>query len=359
MILTKTWERYFLKELTKIFCLFLFCFYGIYILVDYANHSHSFHSYRFSFLDIMIFYGYEFILRMEVLIPFAVLIATIKTLCSLNIHNELVALMACGIKLKRILLPFILFGLFFTGLLYINTEFLHPQTMKYRQFIEQSRTTAKQKKHKQLFIQQLAFEDNTSLVFQNYDDASGKFLDAYWIRSIDEFYRIGRLAVDEAIPVGEEVEHFLRNKQGELIVTEFSNKHEFSDMHFNKETLLESVSSPSGKALSALKKKLPSHDAILSEKDAQLLTIFYYKLAIPWVCLLAVIGPAPFCTRFSRTLPVFFIYALSIFGLFSFYLVMDSCALLAERQAISPAVAIWVPFTTMFSFVGWRYLRCR
>ena len=81
MILTTIWERYFLKELFKVFFLFLFCFYGIYVLVDYATHSHSFHNYHFSFLNIAIYYAYEFIMRMDVLIPFAILLATIKTLC--------------------------------------------------------------------------------------------------------------------------------------------------------------------------------------------------------------------------------------------------------------------------------------
>lgn len=357
MILTTIWERYFLRELIKIFCLFLFCFYGIYVLVDYANHSHSFQNYRLASLDIVVFYAYEFITRMDVLVPFAVLIASIKTLCMLNTDNELVALMAGGIKLRRILLPFIAFGLFFTGILYINTEFLHPKIIKYRQFYDQSRTEAKQKKHKQIFVQQLPLEDGSSIIFQSYNGNSESFRDAYWVRSINDIYRIDSLSLRTPVPIGTHVEHLQRNDKGELILVEFFSEHPFSDMHLNKKTLVDTVTTPSSQSISVLKEKLPSHGEILSEKEAQLITTFYYKLAIPWVCLLAIIAPAPFCIRFSRTLPVFFIYALSIFGLFFFYLVMDSATILAERQALSPALAIWVPFCCFFGFFGYRFMR--
>lgn len=355
MLLATTWERYFLRETVKIFAFFLLSFYGLYVLMDYSNHAASFKHYHFNFLDILKFYAFEFVTKMDVLVPFALLIACVKTLCSLNTHNELIALMASGIKLKRLLFPFVFFGLFLTALIYFNTEVLQPMALKYNTKLDHSRAKAKQKKY--LSIQQLVLDDHSSFIFQEYDVIEKEFFDAYWVRSINDIYRIHHLSPYSHEPTGREVEHLKRNSEGFLVITESFEEKTFPEMHFNKEQLLDSVSLPEANSLSELKEKLPDQSKVLSEKEASLLTTYYYKLALPWLCLLAVIAPAPFCVRFSRTLPLFFIYALSIFGLVAFYLIMDATVVLGERQMINPALAIWVPFTCFFTFFGWRFLR--
>lgn len=355
MILTTIWERYFLRETIKTFTLFLFVFYGLYALIDYSNHATSFKHYHFTILDVLKFYAFEFVTHMDVLIPFAILIACVRTLCSLNTHNELVALMASGIKMKRLLLPFIAFGLFFTAFAYIGSEFLQPMAARYNTQLDHSRAKAKQKKH--LPIQKLILEDNSSVVFQNFDSTTKAFFDVYWIRSVDDIYRIKYLYPYTEIPKGEMVEHLQRNSEGLLLPTETFPELAFNDMHFNKKKLIDSVTSPDSQSLSELRRQLPKHDEKINEKEARLLTTFHYKLAIPWLCLLAVLAPAPFCVRFSRTLPVFFIYALSIFGLVSLYLVMDAATVLGERQMVAPFLAIWTPFAAFFAFFSWRFNR--
>ena len=121
----------FKREALKVFVLFIVCFYGLYILVDFSSHSTAFHhQVEFRWRELAAYYLSDFIKRVEVIIPFAIMIATIKTLCGLNIHNELVALMASGIKLKTLLKPFVLIGLFFVLLVYLNTEVLLPKALK-------------------------------------------------------------------------------------------------------------------------------------------------------------------------------------------------------------------------------------
>lgn len=355
MILTSIWERYFLKETIKVFVFFLLGFYGLYVLIDYSTHAASFKHYHFTLLDIAKFYAFEFVTRMEILVPFAFLIACVKTLCSLNTHNELVALIASGINIKRLLLPFISLGLLFTSLIYFDLEVLQPMAYKYNTQLDHSRAKAKQKKH--ISIQQLFLEDSSSLIFQSYDPITKAFFDVFWVRSIDDIYRINHLFPYASSPLGLGVDHFKRNPEGILVLSASFAEKTFPEMHFNNEKLLESVSLPEAKSLTEIRNKLPESNKELSEKEAHLLTTYYYKLAIPWMCLLAVLAPAPFCIRFSRTLPVFFIYALSIFGLVAFYLVMDATVVLGERQMFSPALAIWVPFGSFFALFGWRFVR--
>lgn len=355
MILTSIWERYFIGQMLKVFLMFLFGFYALFVLIDYSNHASSFKHYHFTFLEVVKFYAFEFLAHADVLVPFAILIACVKTLCSLNANNELIALMSSGLRLKRLLLPFIAFGLFFTFIIYFNTEVLQPLAAQYNTKLDQSRAKAKQKKH--LPIQQLTLEDGSSIIFQEYDETTKAFVDAYWVRSQDNIYRIQQLFPYMDVPKGNSVEHLERDADGLLLVTGKYPEIAFSDMHVNREKLTDTLASPDNQSISTLNNKLPNHEQELSEKEARLLTTFYYKLAMPWLCLIAILAPAPYCLRFSRTLPLFFIYSLSIFGLVAFYLVMDAASILGERQAVAPAVAIWTPFALFLAFFGFRFAR--
>jgi lipopolysaccharide export system permease protein len=357
MFLTTIWERYFLKETIKVFCLFLLSFYLLYVLIDYSTHAASFKHHHFGMVDILRFYGYEFISRMDVLVPFALLITTIKTLCTLNTRNELVALMSSGIKLKRLLFPFIAFGLLFTSLIYLNTEIVHPFAMQYHKQLDHSRAKKKEKKYHEVAIQQLILNDNSSLLFQKYDEFSNSFFDAYWIRSIDDIYRIQHLFPDTLPPTGMHIEHLMRDPQGNLLIAESVDEMQFPKMRIDKTKLMEALITPSELAISTLKTKLPKKASVYSDKEARVLTTYHHKVALPWVCLLAVLAPAPFCTRYNRTLPVFFIYATAIFGLVAFFLIMDSAVILGERQILHPAAAIWTPFVISAVFFGWKFYR--
>jgi lipopolysaccharide export system permease protein len=348
------WERYFFREILKVFFLFLICFYGLYILIDFSNFSYTFYRQPdFHWKELVKYYLFDFVKRMDVLMPFAIIIATIKTLCNLNIHHELLALLASGISLRRLLRPFVLFGLFCTGLVYLNTEFVLPSALKNIKLIDTFRSRTKNKESPA--VQHVVLEDESVIVFKEYDSAKERFLDAYWILSIDEIYRMKYLYPFEETPLGKHVVHFKRNPQGQLALQEMEENQLFSDIHFNNQTLTDTLSLPQELSMSDLHHKKPSHSHIPSEKESQILAAFYYKLAMPWLCLLAVIGPAVSCLRFTRLLPVFFIYSGSIFGLVGFYLIMNAALILGSRHVIDPSLAIFVPFSLVMGFFGLRY----
>lgn len=360
-MITKTWERYFVKQTLKTFFLFIFCFYSLFVLIDYATHLNHFHSSRsdFQWKTVVLYYLFDFVKHLEILIPFAILIATVKTITNLNLHNELVALLASGIKLKRLLRPFLLLGLFFTSFLYLTTEILLPKSLKELKSFSEAKAIAKSKNLGKKPILHLNLEDGSTLIFQDYHSKDQHFSDSYWVRSIDEIYRIKFLYPQKSEPEGHFVDHFTRDKLGQLVVHASYPAKTFPEMHFNKQTLFESITSAEEQSYSDLSTKIPSLTDIKSEKQAQLVTSFYYKLAMPWLCFLAVIAPIPFCVRFTRHLPIFMIYAWSIFGLVAFYIVMNSSLVLGERQVMPPHFAIWIPFLLFFVIFGFRYLRLR
>ena len=354
------WQRYFLRQTFQTFALFIVCFFALYVLVDLSAHASAYHSHlRFKWGEVALYYSCEFIKRIEVLAPFGMLLATIKTLCSLNVNNELVALLASGFSLKTLLRPFIFMSLALVALLYLNAQYIQPAAFQVIKQIEDKHHSQKIKKKDILSVQHVAMEDHSTLLFQNYDTSRQLFFDAYWIRNKDDIYRIRYLFPYTEYPVGEHVDHFTRNQLGRLIKTESREIQIFPEIKFNSAALIETLTTAKDLSLSELTKRFPENNQPTSEKHAQVMSVFFYKLTLPWLCLLAVIAPAPFCVQYTRNLPIFLIYAFSIFGLVAIYLILDAALILGERQAIPPSPAILTPFLVFFGIFGWKYLKLR
>jgi lipopolysaccharide export system permease protein len=353
------WGKYFLKEVLKVFCFILLCFYCVYVLVDFSSQTSSFHHHhiKIKWGEQAFYYLCDFIKNADALLPFALLIATIRTISTHNVNNEWTALLASGISLRALLRPFIFVGLAFAALIYLNTEFLLPRSLKSLKHIEDSHYRQKIKYRNQAATQHLVLEDESLLLFSEFDPLEHTFRDAYWIRSIDDIYHAKYLRSDSQPPLGEFVDHFTRNSKNALEISASYSSHAFTGMHFNKEGLMEELTPPEELSLSMLWSKFPSGNHFLSEKDSQWMTVFYYKLAMPWLCLLAVAAPLPFCTRFGRTLPQFFIYACAIFGLVSLYLILDASLILGKRQVVHPLAAIGIPAASFALFFGYHYYR--
>ena len=355
----KIWERYFIKEFLKIFFLFLTCFYAIYVIIDYASHTGALASHHIHIKGVELFryYFYVFASQAEILIPFALIIATIKTLCNFNTNQELVALMASGVKRKTLMRPFIFIALLLVFALYLNEQFLLPPALKRLHRIEDSTKHTRSHNHLNLAAKTLILDDGSLLVFQSYDSSTEQFFDVYWIASLDHVYRIKYLS-PASPPTGYFVDELMRQENGDLTFKESFQELKFETMRFNSETLQSTLVDSDLLSLGELWEKIPKHfNEDLSEKESKLLASFHWKLAIPWLSLLAVLAPAPFCMRFSRQLPVFFIYVCGIFGLLAFYLVLDAADIVAKRQVVKPFFALWIPFLTISTFFVWRFVK--
>jgi lipopolysaccharide export system permease protein len=353
----KRWERYFIGQFLTFFFFFLGCFYSLYVLIDYASHTSALpqNTTQIGWNDLIRYYLYIFASRSEILLPLALLIALIKTVTTLNSNHELVALMAGGISLKRLMRPFIVFSLAIVVLLYINEQFILPQAlMKLRQ-IETHTKQKKQRASDGIAVHSLILENGTRLLFQSYDPIQANFFDVYWIESIDSIYRIKTLS-HAAIPVGHFVDHLVRQSTGELFQQTAYPTFLFPTIKFNREILQSTIFEPDMHSLTELADHYVKISPDLNERESKLLTAFYWKVLSPWLALLAIILPIPFCVRFSRQLPIFFIYVCCLFGLIGFYMLMDASQVIAKRQVLTPLYAIGFPFSLVFSFFGWRYL---
>ncbi len=361
MMFMTIWERYFLRQFIRMFFLFLFGFYGLYVLIDYASHTSTFahHHIQIQWQEMARYYFFVFASRAEILLPLALLIAFVHTCCTLNSHQELVAFMASGFSLKVLMRPFMILGLLCVLLMYANEQLILPKALQKLRHMEDATKHKKNRNTSLLTAHHLILEDRSLLIFQDYDTTTERFFDVYWIQSIDSIYRIKYLSPVIPNPIGYFVDHMVRQKNGELLQAAAYPELSFPNMEFNSDLLQSTIMDPDIFSLSELAAQGLEVSSNLSEKESKILTAFYWKLMMPWLCLLAIIAPAPFCVRFSRQPPLFLIYVCSLFGLIAFYMFMDAAQVVAKRQVIPSLWAICGPFLITFAYFGWRFKRMK
>jgi lipopolysaccharide export system permease protein len=359
--MSKIWQRYFFKELIQVFCLFICCFYFLYVLIDYSVHTKDFQNGAIGIGQLIAYYGCQFTKRGDILIPIAILIATIKVLTAANMRHEIVALATGGISLKKIMAPFLGVATGCSLLLYLNFQYLQPFCLdQITAFETRFFKTSSNKGKKSLPVNALVLEDGTLLLYQQYDPHQKAFLDAYWLKNNDHLFRMQSLFPHATYPYGTQVDCLERSSEGELVKTASYEVLPFPQIEFNPYTLFSAANPPRMQSISELARTIGWKQVgfgKMHDRMAESVTFFYYKLVIPLVCLLTVIGPAPFCMRFSRNLSVFLIYAISLIGIIGYYTIMNAATILATSQVIPPIAAILLPPAACFLILGWRYAK--
>lgn len=349
------WERYCWRQLLVTFFGTLLGFYFLFSLIDYANQMGAFRQkgIQVTWLQWILYYLFECIHRADVLIPFAVLLSSIRTLLKMNSNNELVALKCGGIPTSRILRPFILFGLTATLLLYANNEWLVPHSLAYVKLLKAAKKNKPSSTHRTP-VQSIALQDGSYLLYQSYEHSDNRFYDVYWIHTDNKIIKMKYFYPDAQPPRGEFVDILAKNPEGEIALIESLPYYKLPALQLDDKTVQEAALLPELLPVSTLLDQIQWPGAILTSREALLATSFYQKISLPWLAFLAVLLTAPFCMKFSRYLPTYLIYGISIFSLVSFYLFMDALAILARRQLFDPAILLTAPVALLLFIGFWR-----
>lgn len=346
-------HRYYLKELMKVFALVLGCLFGLYVLIDYTSRASSL---KLSLPDLGQYYLFTFVDRLDILVPFALLISGIKVLCQSNLRQELVAMRASGFSSTRLLSPMLWAGLAATMAIYLNTQYFVPDSTRWINMVEELYTPNHSGEERRS-VHKISLTDGSRLLFLGYDHSHNLFLSSYWVRSLDDIYRIKRLSPYTIPPTGYLVEHLTRDQAGHLVPAETYEKITFADMEFDPEELQETVVMPNERSLVQLWQHLPADNSAVTYEKAQIEAAFYKKMAMPWLCLIALLAPAPFCVVHRRPLRVLFIFAGSIFALFALFILLSVGNTLAQSQLVSPLWTLALPMVWVTSFSLWRFFR--
>ncbi len=345
-------RRYFTRELLQVFFLFIVCIFFLYILIDYTSRLSSL---GLSFTELVVMYGCILVRRIEILAPFALLVAGIKVLSQANVRNELVALRSCGVPLQKLLRPLVTVGLTFTLLMYLNLQFIVP--IAQRQISEIEEAYSDRLKRVSNPVQGLPMSDGQHLVYREYDLITQKFHHVFWVKSMDDVYRMRALSPFQTPPVGELIQRLQRDIEGNLVLTHTIDRAELPEMIFDRQELQETLTPPDDRSLSQLWKRMPIGTKHMTHEQRLVRAAFYRKLAIPLLCLIVLLFPAPASTAFRRPLKVFFIYCGAMIGLVALYLAFNAAYTIGQGQSLSPFWTLFVPMLAILGIGQWRFWR--
>lgn len=351
-------DRYLYKEIAKTFLLFLGSFYLLYSLIDYTSRGAGTLDPNLGFVNLIFYYTLLFIKQVAMLFPFAMLLATIKVLLTLNVNRELIVLLGVGIPLKRVLRPFILFALLLMGLLYLNSELIRPYASYKIDEIESRHKHSQGRAAAFEEMKQLHLKDGSLLISQSYNRSQDQLFDSYWIRGLDQIWRIKYLQLsDDAPPQGLFVDQLVRSAEGELKLENSYKNLSFPELAIDKEVMALSLRAPEELSLTRLWSACCFSKKKLNTREASLAALFHDQIANPFSCLLAVIAPAPFCILFSRNSRILLIFILAISGAVVFHLISNAILVIAQSQSFSPALTIYSPYLLYFAGFLPRYTR--
>lgn len=122
-------NRYILHQFVKNILMIALSFVAIYLLIDFFEKIDDFTEKGKSMGLVLRFFILNIPFILEQMGPVCILLAGVVTLGVLNHSNELIALKACGIPLKKIIRPIIAAGLAVTLLQLTASQFLLPKTV--------------------------------------------------------------------------------------------------------------------------------------------------------------------------------------------------------------------------------------
>jgi len=401
----KLWQRYLSRQLLTTFCFLLICLFAVYILLDLSVNGVRFLGRgNAAPVQLLLYYLRSFSAHLELFIPLSFLLTTLKVLLDLNRHLELVALQTAGLSSKKLLFPFFALAALLSLVCYANSEWVAPYAMTATKTFRASYSKHKKKARRES-LQFLSLADGSELVYQEYDASSNALFDVFWIRSPSDIWHIKQLAISSSPPIGHAADHLVRTQEPvaklhdsekSMILSPLARPSEARPCHADgglpsragesarpqkdskgrfcasksfatgSQTLLEKTESFEIKIFSELpltpdiapqvfvpfeRRPLSTllRDASYPSADAAgIQSHLHYKLALPQLPFLIVLGLAPFAMQFSRKKPVFLLLALSLFGFIACTTLLDSLLILGENRVLPPWLALWFPLLFLF-----------
>lgn len=356
MILKKKWQNWIFSDTIKFILFFIFSIYIIFFVIDFSIHGNKIISKTDTgFLELIIYYYHNFVSYLNLFLTLSLMFSIIKIFCSLNSHNELIALNMGGLSIKRLSLPIFILASAICVISYLNYEYLTPNSNRYIEDFKNNYLKTKKKNQKNL-INTIFLDNCTKIIYQKIDKSNNNLFDVYWLKSKDDIWHIKYLNPKVTPVQGKFVDHFKRDHLNKIAKTESFTTYEFPEIHFDK-MVTKSLQPYNSRPISTLFFQYKYNRFSSSAEKAYILSQLNYKLAMPLLNIIIAFALIPFCTRFSRSNHTLLISALSLFSFFGFYTLMDGALILAENNVISSFIIIWLPIILTLLFFSYKFFK--
>jgi len=350
----KIWQRYFYSEIIKTFISLLAIFYALYITIDLMTHLKDLREGQTSFGTWVVFYACTFSRRFDVLVPFVILIGSIRVLLHFQSHHVFSSLLCAGMSLKNLYRPFLLTTSIFSLLMYANYEWILPKALPRALFIQENNFTKKSFIEKKTPFHECTLKDGSRVFYRTYNPSLNELYDVLWVSSLDKVYHIKKLSKIDSVPSGTFVDEIVRNDDGYLQRNKSFETRDFSELNVTTSALQTSVMQARDQSLSQLAQQFQRYDRH-SDKCLDIRANLIYKCTFPLMTLIAFLAVAPFCLRFTRSNAPLMIYLIGISSLFCFLLLLQVAFVFAKSFSLGPWL-LFIVWLTAFYAVSRRHV---
>ena len=119
-------DKYITREFSKLFAIMSITFIALYLIVDFFEKSRMFFSNHATAVQMVSYFVFSIPVIISLIMPAAVLLATLMTFGNLTKFNEVTAMKANGISLYRMALPVVIMSLAICLFLFFFSEIIRP-----------------------------------------------------------------------------------------------------------------------------------------------------------------------------------------------------------------------------------------
>lgn len=367
-------DKYMLKQYLVPFgyCVGAFCL--LYIVLDLFDRFSDFVAAKSTLQDILLYYAYYlfkvngFVPFIVVVLPIALLLATLYTLTMFARHNELTAMCASGVSLRRLMVPLMAVGLCASIFGAVIQETLGPQATRWiasytKQVLKKSNDSSFMVRdylyhsgnaRHQWLIKELDTRTPSRLkgVKVTHERADGSLAmeitadTAEWLDGTWWFYGLRRRDYDErSDPIGPQT------PASEQPV-------EMADYDERPDDFINELQSTDFLSTMDMIRTIENRPNVTGPWLSRRLVDIHARLAMPWSCLILILLGLPATAGGARR-PAMRSVAFGVGALFLFYFLVNMGMILGKREILQPWLAGWLPNLTFLGIGGWLTWRLR
>lgn len=346
-------DRYYFRRGLLLLISIMITLWGLYALIDYTSRSAHF---SLPPLQLATYYLLMAVKRLDLLLPFALTIMTLRIALESNVRLEIVAAMASGVSKRRLFAPLLLIGLLACAVITVSYEWWLPSAYRTIESLEGSITAKNSTSTDDPSVHRIQLADGSLLLFAGSDRDAGTLTDLYWIRSLDQILHFDRFYPTETPPMAEGITVLERTSSGALIPLSTRRNDSVDALVIPKSLLEREIVPVSEYSLSELYTASSNHPQ-KTHRDHEIAAAWVKRLTTPLLCLIAVLLPLPLCTHFSRRVHGVMIWLFALLGLVVLYLLIGAGYTLASHGVVPAEWAIALPLLLLTCLGAFRFLR--
>lgn len=343
--------------LTKFIVPFIYCILGflaIWLIFDLSDNLQDFIEGKASFEVLLAFYKSQIPEIIVLCLPIALLLALLYSLTAMSRSNEIISMLGAGRSVVRILVPLLGFGLFLTGVtMFFNYESApHAAAIK-----KQMLRDIKRGKRLEPGLEAHLFRDRQNLrtwYMMRIWPGQQRLKEVQIIQQDAEddivamwYAREAVYNEKEKIWILRDCKHVLMDKDGNITDTKYYPELWEKNWSETPWRIASSIQKPEYLSVPELAEYLKNNSDFPPARLAPYETHQYYRWALPWVCLVAVLLAAPMGIVYSRR-GILGGVATAIALFFALVFFSSLSIALGKGSRIPPFLAAWGPIVVFF-----------